>query len=290
MLHINDIEKRLKECPEPPEVKEMRENILKAFSNLEFFEVPHLYTLHKEDGTDINLPSVSSVVHQFEPYVDWDTIRQTKAQKLGVTDDELKREWREKNLTSTSNGTIVHEFGESMMHFMRGAYDEMLPYTKQRQFEDGFMIPFGPKQQAVSNFFEDMLHNYNVWPVMPEAKIYTGLNDSLKLKNDYCGTFDMLFAARGKDGVIRPFLADWKTNGSLYNTYNEENGKTMNAPFDFLIDENLSHYTLQLNLYQMGIEQLGYNITHRVIVWLKEDGTYEKIPVIDVREQLKAVL
>ena len=38
MLHTSDIEKRLKNCPEPDEVKEMREKIISAFSNLEFFE------------------------------------------------------------------------------------------------------------------------------------------------------------------------------------------------------------------------------------------------------------
>jgi hypothetical protein len=100
----------------------------------------------------------------------------------------------------------------------------------------------------------------------------------------------MLFAARCSDGVIRPFLADWKTNKELIKQYNRNKKIMMLDPFNYMVDEPLSHYTLQLSLYSMGLEQLGYKMTHRIIVWLKDDGTYEKIPVPDVSDTLKKVL
>ena len=108
----------------------MRDLITESFKNLEFFEEPHKYLLHKSDGTSIELPSVSSVVHKFEPEVDWDGIRIKKAQKDGVDPEWLKRQWRENNLRSTSNGTIVHEFGEACMYFFQGRFDEIAEYTK----------------------------------------------------------------------------------------------------------------------------------------------------------------
>lgn len=290
MLHISDIEARLALCPEPPEVREMRDNITEAFKDLEFFEGPHKYLLHKPNGDAIELPSVSSVLKQFEPEVDWDAIRINKAQKEGIDPDVLKRTWRENNLKSTSNGTIVHEFGESAMYFFQGRFDEMQEYTKHRQFEDGYLIPYGAKQIAASKFYEDILKNYNVWPVMPEAKVYSCYNGTLNLKNDYCGTFDILFAARGNDGVIRPMILDYKTNRDLTSSYNRSYGKCLLPPFGNMIDEPLSHYTLQLSLYSLCLEQLGYKMTHRIIVWLKEDGTYEKIPVNDVTDILKKVI
>ena len=290
MLHVSDIEARLALCPEPPEVKEMRDRITDAFKDLEFFEEPHKYLLHKPNGDAIELPSVSSVLKQFEPEVDWDAIRIKKAAKEGIDPEVLKRAWRENNLKSTSNGTIVHEFSEAAMLFFQGRFDEMPEYTKHRQFEDGYLIPYGNKQIAASKFYEDMLNNHNVWPVMPEAKVYSCYNDTLHLKNDYCGTFDMLFAARGKDGAIKPFLADWKTNASLTNSYNRAYGKMLLPPFDNMIDEPLSHYTLQLSLYSLCLEQLGYKMTHRIIVWLKEDGTYDKMPVDDITDTLKDVI
>lgn len=290
MLHTSDIEKRLKACPEPDEVKEMRDKIITAFSNLEFFEGPHKYILHGKDGVDTELPSVSSIVQKFEPHVDWDSIRINKANREGIDPDDLKRQWRENNLTSTSNGSKTHLFGESCMYMFQGRYGLIDKEVSHYQFEDGFLIPYGPKETAASKFYEDILDNYNVWPVIPEAKLYTGYNDVLSLKEQYCGTFDLLFAARGKDGKIRPFMADWKTNKSLVNDYNRAHGKMMLPPFDNLVDEPLSHYTIQLSLYSMGLEQLGYEMTHRIIIWLKEDGTYDKIPVRDVRDELKKVL
>lgn len=290
MLHVSDIEKRLALCPEPPEVTEMRERITDAFKNLEFFEVPHEYILHKEDGTDIELPSVSTVIHQFEEEVNWDAIRINKAKREGIDPDELARAWRENNLRATSNGTIVHEFGEAAMYFFQGRFDEMPSYTQYRQFEDGYLIPYGPKQWAASKLYEDILHNYNVWPVMPEAKVYTGYNDTLKLKNDYCGTFDMLFAGRFPDGVIRPYLLDYKTNASLINEYSRQNGKMLKPPFDYMYDEPKSLYTLQLSAYSLVLEQLGYKMAYRILIWLKEDCTYDKVPVDDVTETLRRIL
>ena len=290
MLHISDVKKRLNECPEPKEVTEMRENIIEAFSNLEFFEGPHKYILHGKDGSETELPSVSSIVHKFVPPVDWDTIRINKAKKEGIDPDVLKRKWKENNLTSTSRGSQTHLFAESAMHFVQGHPEHIEKEVAHYQMDDGFLIPYTPKEEAVSKFYENLLTLKTIWPVMPEAKIYTGYNNKLGLKEQYCGTFDLLFAAKGTDGVIRPFLADWKTNKSLTNDYNRSYGKMMLPPFDDLVDEPLSHYTIQLSLYAMGLEQLGYEMTHRIIFWLKDDGTYDKIPVKDVREQLKSVL
>ena len=82
MLHIDDVNERLDANPEPKEVKEIRENIIKSFSKLEFVEEGHKYYVHNDDGTLTTLPSVSHVCHQFEPQVDWDVICENKAKKL----------------------------------------------------------------------------------------------------------------------------------------------------------------------------------------------------------------
>lgn len=290
MLHISDVEKRLKECPEPSEVKDMRHKVIDTFANLEFFEEPHKYILHKENGEYIEMKSVSSFVQRFEPHVDWDTIRAKKAQKLGVTDEELKRTWRENNLTSTSNGSKTHLFGESCLYFMRNRPDLIEHEISHYQLEDGFLIPYGNKEIAASKLYEDILQNYNVFPVMAESKIYTGINDTLILNEDYCGTFDILWAYRNKEGEIKPIILDFKTNKSLYNEYNRQQGHFMLPPFDDMIDEPLSHYTIQLSMYSMGLEQLGIVADKRILIWLKDDGTYQKISVPYVGDRLRKVL
>ena len=49
MINIEDINKRLRDNPEPKEVTQMREHILSSFANLEFIEDGHIYNLHNAD-------------------------------------------------------------------------------------------------------------------------------------------------------------------------------------------------------------------------------------------------
>lgn len=290
MLHISDVEKRLKLCPEPPQIKEMRHKVIDAFANLEFFEEPHEYILHKTNGQDIKLPSVSSIVHQFEPFTDWDKVRENKATKMGITDAELKRKWEENNIKSTSNGSKTHLFGESCLYFVQGRLDMIDHEISHYQMDRGYLVPYGPKEIAAAKLYEDVLYNCTIFPVMAESKIYTGYNDTFKLKNDYCGTFDILWAYQTPQGDFLPYILDFKTNKSLTNQYNRRMKNMMLPPFDDMVDEDLSHYTIQLSAYQMGLEQLGIKPRNRILIWLKDDGTYEKIPVPYVGDRLKATL
>jgi hypothetical protein len=80
------------------------------------------------------------------------------------------------------------------------------------------------------------------------------------------------------------------TNKTLVNDFARKNHRMMLPPFQDFPDEPLSHYTLQLSCYQMGIQQLGLPVSHRIIIWLKDDGTYELINVPDVTDRLKLIL
>jgi hypothetical protein len=285
MLNIEDIEKRLRDNPEPPFVKEVRENIRKSFSRLEFIEEGHKYFVHNDDGTQTELPSVSHVCHQFQNETDWDWVANNKAKKMGIDVKDLKRQWKEANIRSTSNGTKTHLFGESYMYFFRGKPDLMPQSVKETQYEEGFLIPYGTKEEAIAKFYEDAFSVKNFYPVMAEAKIYTGINETLKLRQNYSGTFDMLFAYQLRNRW-KLAIFDWKTNKELENSYNRDFGNGLKQPFGHLIDEPLSLYTLQLSSYQLGLMQLGYEIADRKIVWLKDDTSYEKIQTKDVTKQL----
>ena len=64
----------------------------------------------------------------------------------------------------------------------------------------------------------------------------------------------------------------------------------MYAPFTDMISESFSSYTLQLSAYQLPLEDIGLKVIARRIIWLKDDGTYELLPVKDVTKQLREVL
>ena len=273
MLNIEDVYERIERNPEPKEIEEIRKHILSSFKELDFIEDGHKYFLNKDDGTKIEMNSVSSVCHRFEPLVDWDTIRDRKAKKLGISSEELKRQWREKNITSTSNGTLTHLFAESYMYFFMGQVDKIPSIIKDMQYEDGFLIPYGEKQMAVAKYYEDLNKVDNMWAVMPETKVYIESgNNPFGMNLNVSGTFDALS------------VRDWKTNASLLNSYNMSMGNTLLYPFDSgeFINQPKSMYTIQLSLYQLGLQQLGYEIGDRKLLWLTDSGEYFKIDVQDV--------
>lgn len=289
MLNIDDIIRRNKEINEPIEIGEIRERIRDRFSNLEFVPNGHKYYLHKSDGTTKEMNSVSSVCHIFEPHVDWETILENKAIKLNIGKEDLRRQWKENNITSTSNGSLTHLFAEAYMYFFMGDIESMPPSIRENQYEDGFLIPYGSKQMAVAKYYEDLYKVKNFYAVMPETQIYIDADDNpYGIKTDISGTFDALFAFMDSNGKIKLSVRDWKTNKSLENTYNQANGNTLLEPFDTyeFINEPKSIYTIQLSLYELGIEQLNYDVADRKLLWLTDDCEYHKIDVKDVRKEL----
>lgn len=296
MLHIDDVNKRLQDFPEPKEVAEIRENIKNSFRRLEFQEGPHKYYIHEDDGTVDELPSVSGICHQFEPYADWDTIKENYAIKHDMTVEEVTRAWKETNLRGTNQGSRVHEVGESFMYFVQGHPENILDRVKP-QYEDGFLVPYAIKEEAVVKYWQDIYDVFyddgkpvKLYPVMPEAQVYIFKDNPWGIKQRYAGTFDILHAFQARDGKWKLILHDYKSNGSLINSYSRSKKKMMLPPFEEFVDEALSHYTIQLSAYSVALMQLGYEIVDRKLIWLKDDGEYEKIQVPDVTDRLIDVL
>lgn len=288
MLNIKEILEYRKNNPEPKEVTEIRNKILDTFKDLVFVEEGHKYYLN-----GVSLPSVSHVTHQFIPYSNWDEIAENYAIKHGMSKEEVQEKWHYNNIRATNSGTGAHLYGEEWYKILMGEPEKLCEIIKP-QYQDGYLLPHSPKEIAISLFIEDLYRTPNMYPVLVETRVYTGLNKKKNLnpKNQYCGTFDMLYYYKHptddtKSGLI---LLDYKTNSSLYKPYNQEHNKTLLTPFDYMILEDLSTYTLQLSAYQIPLEDIGYKVLGRRIIWLKEDGTYDKISVPDVTKTLREIL
>lgn len=209
MLNIDVIKERYRLNPEPKEVTEVRKLITESFKKLEFVEDVHKYFLPTRGGKKIELPSVSSVIEQWIPFVDWDEQAGLKAVKLGITKEEMLRQWHENKIRSTSCGSKTHWFGENAMNMFIGREDLTKANMPFQYTEDGYLIPYCGKEEAVTKYYEDILANPDVYPVMPEAKIYTNYNKKFKLKKPYAGTFDILLAYRYKGRIVFA-IHDWK--------------------------------------------------------------------------------
>ena len=124
--------------------------------------------------------------------------------------------------------------------------------------------------------------------------MYSGKNKELtNLKQDYCGTFDLLMyyqdpnGDEDRSGLV---ILDYKTNGELRSEFSHSFGKMLLEPFGDMYDEALSLYTLQLSAYQIPLEDIGLKVIARRIIWLKDDGTYELIPLPNFTDRLRQAL
>lgn len=290
MLNINDILKVRELNPEPKEVTEVRELITESFKGLEFVEDGHKYYI-KRGRKKVELPSVSSVIERWVPFIDWDEKAEEKAIRIGTTKEALLKEWHENKIISTSCGSKTHFFGENAMNMFIGRQELAKKNMPFQYTDDGYLIPYCPKEWAVTKYYLDILKNPNVYPVMPEARLYTNYNDKFNLKTEYAGTFDMLMAYRVKNEIVFA-IHDWKTNADIYKDFSRKFKTMMLEPFGSMgfYEEAFSHYCIQLSLYQIGLMQLGIKIVDRQLIWLKDDGTYEKVKTPDLTHTLLEIL
>ena len=275
---------------EPKEVTDIRNKILKEFKDLKFVEDGHKYFLNGEQ-----LPSVSEITHKFCQYPFNDTEQAMKyAENHGETAQYWLDKWKFNSLRATTTGTLVHEFGESL-GWLRNGHPELITESCRTKYinDKNWLIPTRPKEEAVLKFWDEIYTKENLYFVLAETKVYTGKNPSLtNLKQNYCGTFDLLWYYKHptddtKSGLI---ILDYKTNKELTKDFSREMGRFLLPPFGDLYEESLSYYTLQLSAYQLPLEDIGLKVIGRRIIWLKDNGTYELIPIIDVTKRLREVL
>ena len=286
MINIEDINKRLRDNPEPKEVTQMREHILSSFANLEFIEDGHIYNLHNPDGTITKgIPSASSIIKRFENETDWDEVSLRYAVSHNIPHNIVKRQWDENNLRATNQGTQIHFYNEQLQNLITFGEKFEIPSQIKPQYERGYLVPLGKKEEAGMAFWEEMFSLPNVYPLIAECKMYLPLGNKYDIKEIICGTADTLLAYKRKDKWVI-LQTDYKNNNSLISDYNRNKNIMMKPPFDNLVDEALSHYMIQQGLYSMFLENLGYEVIDRRLIWLKDDGTYEKVQLPYIKEQL----
>ena len=274
---------------EPKEVTEIRNKILNEFKDLQFIEDGHKYYLN-----GVQLPSVSEVTHKFKIEEDFNIIAERYAEKHGETPQYWLDKWKFNNLRATTSGTLVHSYGESL-GWLRNGHPELITEENKCKYikDKNWLIPTRPKEEAVLKFWDEVFKDENTYFVLAETKVYSGKNKELtNLQQDYAGTFDLLWYYKhpkdeSKSGLI---ILDYKTNASLTSDFSRNMGKFFTEPFGEMYDEALSSYKLQLSAYQIPLEDIGLKVIGRRIIWLKEDGDYELIPIDDYTERLRNTL
>ena len=276
----------LKEINE--EISKIRDKIYSSFSNIDFYEDKHEYFVNeKKTNQRVQYSSVSSVIHKYEQPFDKELVAERYALKHGLNKEDVLSEWKYSNLCSTISGTRVHLYGEGYTWLTCGIFDK-IPNEVKPQFvqPENWLVPTSPKENGVKKFYDE-LHP----TLIPIGAEFMLSSENLNIKTKMCGTTDLLFyfnhpTDKSKNGVV---LSDWKTNKDLKKEYARTNNIMMKIPFDYLVDEPLSHYTLQFGCYQLMLESIGINIIGRRLIWIK-DNDYELFKISDVTPILKSIL
>jgi hypothetical protein len=262
-------------------MEDIKKHIEEKFGDIEFIEESHQYFINKQEYVP-----VSHVIKEYEPFIDWDEKAVQYAKKYKLKPEDVSKSWKLNNLKSTIAGTRTHEFGESYTNLMSGHPELICPANKPQYVEEfNVLIPTYPKEEAIKNFYDDNAKNElnKLTPIGAEFRLSTKY---IKGARPICGTCDILFHSDDQvftDEDSGYVIGDWKTNKSLRNDYARRFGDFMTYPFNNMINEPMSHYTLQFNLYQRMLESIGVKIIDRQLIWLKDDGKYElyHIPKID---------
>ena len=269
-----------------PEIQDVRDKIIDTYTNkLVFIDGPHKYFL---DG--VEYISVSEVTHKYKP-IDgeqmaencvkkWQKDQDTSYKYYGMSKEEILALWKVKSDHACEFGTNVHAFGESMFYYMTGEPDKVLEECKE-QFDENGPHPLNPQEEAIVKFWDDLPENFV--PVLAETKVFN------RNGTQYAGTFDILFyyveePESPKNGLV---IFDYKTNEDLYKNYR---GQTLLWPFQDMLDQNASYYTLQLSLYAIPLQNLGMKVIGRRLIWVKPDGSYEKVKIENVSDRLRNAL
>lgn len=264
---------------EPLAAREGRKKILESFDKLVFDEGPHIYTLGEQQ-----LISVTTLAEKYKEQFDVQLQSEKYAKKHGETAEYWRNKWKYTNLCSTTMGTLTHEYGESSA-YVRNNHPELITDSCKMKYnkEHNWLIPTRLQENACSDFWDSIPNSLHF--VLAEAKIFN------LIKNPYAGTFDLLMyyedeKDESKSGFV---IMDYKTNKSLISDYNRQNGVKLLSPFDDMIDEPKSIYTIQLSLYQMALEKIGIKVIARRLIYLQRDGTFQKIALPSIVDKLKEI-
>lgn len=205
---------------------------------------------HKYSVEGVELLPVSTVLKLFYEEFDAEKVSHEYVARRGYGEEErqkIKEEWLKAGDVGSTLGHSVHDFGE-------------------RYFSNKNIKPQTGFEKAVVKFWNELPEH--VLPVYSELMLYSSTLNC-------AGTADIICIDKRNNSVI---IVDYKTNKDLYKNFR---GKRMLPPFQFLFDNPLNHYQLQLSLYQLLINEQGIKVNSRWIIWLRETGEYELIETQD---------
>lgn len=261
----------------------LTKKLTSSFSGIYLDEGTKLEPLHNYYRKNKELISASKFISSLYEKFDKKTILPKTAKKLGIDKDVLDGYWTEAKDIGIEKGNDGHDYGENTLIkkykdtiVSKGKVDiskldskANVDYTKI-SIDNPVDIPRDTYYKASIDLFWEELDEDRYEVIAIELRMFS-------LVYGLAGTTDILLFDKLTNKII---IADYKTNKNLYRKYGN-----MFFPFDDFENNKLSHYTIQLNIYQMMLEEAGFEVSERWVIWTKRNNQslYTLIKVEDVQ-------
>jgi hypothetical protein len=231
-----------------------------------FIEKTHTYEMI--DDPSIAFNSVTTIIKDFHEEFDADAvikkiINDPKSPYYQGDPEEIKEKWKEKASKASSEGTLLHAYGEALLNGQK-VKNPPLHLTKSAWVPE-IIEDIKDKGYEVAKT-ELLVYSPEIYLAGQSDIILKKLNPA---SNEY-----------------EYMIYDWKFLGKpiqrrgFYNHKSKKYAK-MFHPFQHLHDCNWIHYSIQLAMYQTLTGNPG-NVLEKVLVCVYDDG-WEYVPAYPMR-------
>ena len=242
---------------------------MNEFNNITFDEQSHTYQVdNKRAGI-----SVTTLIHEYSQNFDEQATAERVAIKQNKSVQQILDEWHDKRDYACLKGNEIHLFAQGLWKQQEYITD----YTKvESRFVEQLKVDLEIlKPQAIA-FYEEYHEMLEL--VKDEQYIY---DDDY----DIAGSIDLLCKNKYTDRYV---IVDFKSNDNFYKkAYGD-----MKVPLHNLEDSNLSHYSLQLEIYKQIFEKnTKEKVEDTFIVYFNlEADNFEIIVPLNVKKEAKKIL
>ena len=250
---------------------------LKVFDCITFEEKAHKYHINNIRAAGV---SVTGLIGKYKPKFEEDKWARIKAKKLGISVEEMKFIWSEKNLFSTTLGTAFHYLAEcaytKMPYKFKG--DEIVQSIGEEAYVElrASIVRLAEQFKA---FYRD---TESVITSVRNELIVGDIHDTR-----VCGTLDMLVYNKEQKCLE---IYDFKTNKNI--TYSNVFNEYYKPPMQKMQVCEFNTYCLQLSIYKLIIEKYtNLKIKNLKIVWFNsQNPTYQIITCKDYSTYVSQML
>jgi ATP-dependent exoDNAse (exonuclease V) beta subunit len=218
----------------------------------------HRYTYNGKKYT-----SVTTFLKNFHKPFDEEYWSKKKSDDLGVPQDWLLKEWKDKNIRANEVGTSLHNYIENYFNQIYQPLPTDLDVIDRiNKFNKIFAT-----------------HLYKLQPIQFELRLFSK-------KYPIAGTIDSIFLYNGK-----LFILDWKTNGEFkHDDHPKGRYNKLLSPFDDFYENHLNEYSIQVSFYALILEEWGFDIRGGYLVHFGPDSEAQIYKSQDMRDKLKSYL